>query len=624
MFDRNTVIGLALSSVLFMIFMYVSFQKDKKYRLEHPPVKEVVVEKKTSTTDSKTTTINNNNVVANTIVNDSIKNIEASGKYGVFANSVNTPVKTFTVENEVMKITFSNKGASVKQVELKKFKTWDKKPLLMTANNDNYYSFNFQIKNNLIINSGEMNFESDNNNIVLKGDEKKSISFKLKAADGQYVEQLYTLSGNSYVVDQKVNFVNLNNILPDNIAYVELNWIQKCRQLEYKVTDERRYSGLYFQNRISKSVYDLIGQTPESKSNESEIGWIGYKQQFFSTILSSSEGMSGKVSTDFDPKDTTINKKYVSTLNLPLTNSANSSINLEWYYGPNDYTALRKMDKGYENLIPLASSMAIFKWMGFVNKYAIIPIFNLLKNFTHNYGIIIFILALIIKLVLTPFTLQQSRYSAKMQILKPELDKLKEKYGDDQQKFSAEQMKIMSKVGMSPLSGCLPMLLQMPILISMYNFFPASIELRQASFLWAHDLSTYDSILSFPPIFGMNHLSLFTILMTITSLINAWITPQPQSQDNPGMKYMPYIFPFMLFFMFNSFSAALTYYYLLFNVFSIIQVWVIKKFFIDEKKLEAEIHAKKNAPAKKGGWMEKLENYTKEQQAKAKAQQRGK
>jgi YidC/Oxa1 family membrane protein insertase len=268
--------------------------------------------------------------------------------------------------------------------------------------------------------------------------------------------------------------------------------------------------------------------------------------------------------------------------------------------------------------------MAIFKWMGFVNKYAIIPIFNLLKNFTHNYGIIIFVLALIIKLVLTPFTLQQSRYSAKMQILKPELDKLKEKYGDDQQKFSAEQMKIMSKVGMSPLSGCLPMLLQMPILISMYNFFPASIELRQASFLWANDLSTYDSILSFPPIFGIDHLSLFTILMTITSLINAWITPQPQSQDNPGMKYMPYIFPFMLFFMFNSFSAALTYYYLLFNVFSIVQVWVIKKFFIDEKKLEAEIHAKKNAPAKKGGWMDKLENYTKEQQAKAKAQQKGK
>jgi YidC/Oxa1 family membrane protein insertase len=191
-------------------------------------------------------------------------------------------------------------------------------------------------------------------------------------------------------------------------------------------------------------------------------------------------------------------------------------------------------------------------------------------------------------------------------------------------KEAAEQMKIMSKVGMSPLSGCLPMLLQMPILISMYNFFPASIELRQASFLWANDLSTYDSILSFPPIFGIDHLSLFTILMTITSLINAWITPQPQSQDNPGMKYMPYIFPFMLFFMFNSFSAALTYYYLLFNVFSIVQVWVIKKFFIDEKKLEAEIHAKKNAPAKKGGWMDKLENYTKEQQAKAKAQQKGK
>ncbi len=622
MFDKNTVIGLFLSSVLFMIFMYVSFENGKKQ-------KQILKAKTENTaTASKTTTTTNTSINSNPatisktpVVSDSTKQYELASKYGVFANSTKQAVKHLTIETELMKIEFSSKGGSIQQVELKKFKTHDQKPLLLTTHKDNYYSFIFSTNNNLSINTDDMIFETDAQNIVLKGDEKKSISFKLKAADGKYVEQLYTISGNSYVVDHKLNFVNLNDVLLSNIAYINLNWYQTCRQLEYKVLTERRYSALYYQNKI-KSTSQLEGQTPQS-IKESDLNWIGYKQQFFSSILSCKEGMSGTLATDFNAKDTSFNKKYISSLSIPYTNSANSSLNFEWYLGPNDYMALKKLDKGYEKMIPLASNFALFKWMGFVNKYAIIPIFNFLKKFTTNYGLIIFILALLIKLVLTPFTLQQSRQSAIMQIMKPELDELKAKYENDPQKYSAEQMKIMSKVGASPLSGCLPMLLQMPILISMYNFFPASIELRQAPFLWAHDLSTYDSIWSFAPFLGLDHLSLFTILMTLTSLLNAFITPQPQSQDNPGMKYMPYIFPIMLFFMFNSFSAALTYYYLLFNVFSIIQVWIIKKFFINEEKLKAEIHAKKNAPAKKGGWMEKLENYSKQQQAQLKNQQKG-
>ena len=617
MFDRNTVIGLFLSSVLFMIFMYVTYNQNKNKMQENAKTEKVIT---TTTEPNKAVS---NTVVTPTILNDSAKNIELTNKYGVFAASKKLPVKNIVIENDLMKIEFSSKGASIQQIELKKFKTHDQKPLILTSHKDNYYAFIFPLNNNLSINTDEMTFETDATNLIVKGDEKKSISFKLKASNGQYIEQLYTISGNSYLVGHKLNFVNLNSILRTDLNEITFKWIQRCRQIEYKVATERRYSTIYYQNKFGGSVIGLEEQGPQSVTeNKNEISWIGYKQQFFSTILSCNEGMKGKMYTDFDMKDSSYNKKYVSTLSLPMTNGANSSLNFEWYLGPNDFTALKNMDKGYEKIIPLASSAPIIKYMGFVNRYAIIPIFNILKKFTANYGIIIFILALLIKLVLTPFTLQQSRQSAIMQIMKPELDELKAKYENDPQKYSAEQMKMMSKVGASPLSGCLPMLLQMPILISMYNFFPASIELRQASFLWANDLSTYDSIANFPPIFGLDHLSLFTILMTVTSLINAFITPQPQSQDNPGMKYMPYIFPVMLFFMFNSFSAALTYYYLLFNVFSIIQVWVIKKFFINEEKLKAQIHAKKNAPAKKGGWMEKLENYSKQQQAQMKAQQK--
>ena len=617
MFDRNTIIGITLSIAFFIAFVIQSQNKSQKEQLIQRTafVADSIKSVKEKSIQKPQSPVLTASVASPVAVNDSSAKEQLVEKFGAFSSNTSNVVKDITIENEVMKLTVSTKGAVLKSIELKKFKTWDQKPLILTINADNKTSLGFNIKNAYIL-SDELIYETDASApIVVSGNEQKSISLKVKASATEYFEQIYTLKGNSFLLDYNINFVNLNNIIPAGATDLTLKWNQTTREIEKSIDNERRYSGIYYQYQ-NGDVEDLTGAKNEEISNLTTIKWISFKQQFFNMTLLYKDGMSPKkISTVVDPEDKSYTKKFAAELKLTLP-SPNSKLSFQYYFGPNDYNALKKMDNGMQHIMPLASTWKIFSWMGFVNEYGIIPLFNVLKNFTTNYGIVIFIIALLIKLILTPFTIQQTRQSMVMQIMKPDLDKLKDKYKDDPTKFSAEQMKLMSKVGASPLSGCLPMLLQMPILIAMYNFFPASIDLRQAHFLWANDLSTYDAIWAFKPIlFGIDHISLFTVLMTITSLANAFITPQPGQQDNPAMKYMPYFFPIMLLFMFNNFPAALTYYYLLFNLFSIIQTYLIKKFYFNEDKLREEIADKKTKEPKKGGWMQKIEDMQKQQQA---------
>ena len=626
MFDRNTIIGITLSIAIFFVYLTYSSNKAQKDKVAFRAafVQDSIKNYKVAPVTAKANVIDQPKsieptIAASPVVLDSIKDAKTKEKFGAFSANVNNKVKDVILENEVMKMVLSTKGGLIKSVELKKFKTWDQKPLILTLSADNKISLGFNIKNSYIL-SDELIYETDSlSDIKASNGSTKQVSLKVKASPTEYFEQVYILRSNSYLVDYSINFVNLNNIIPTGATDLALNWNQTTREIEKNKEYERRYSGIYYQFQ-NDDVEGLTSPKSEELSNLTTIKWISFKQQFFNMTLLFKNGMSPKrIATTVDAKDKTYNKKFAAELKLSLP-SPNSKLDFQYYFGPNDYNALKKMDLGMEQIMPLAAYKWL-NWLGAVNKYGIIPLFNLLKNVTLNYGIIIFIIALFIKLILTPFTIQQTRQTMVMQIMKPDLDKLKEKYKDDPTKFSAEQMKLMSKVGASPLSGCLPMLLQMPILLAMYNFFPASIDLRQAHFLWSNDLSTYDAIWTFKPIFfNINHISLFTILMTLTSLANAFITPQPAQQDNPTMKYMPYIFPIMLLFMFNDFPAALTYYYLLFNLFSIIQTWLIKKFYFDEEKLRAEIADKKTKEPKKGGWMQKIEEMQKQQQATLAAQ----
>lgn len=617
MTDRNTVIGMALAALMFIGFLFYSNFKMKK----EMAAKKQVTAMADTISQVKSVAASQSTISSSSVSKDSSGTTQdtaalTESKFGAFSNAANGSEKLITLETEVFKIVMTNKGGNIKSLELKKFKTFDKKPLILINDRDYRFAFQFPVMDNKVISTDQLYFEGPAEGFNIKGDEARSISFKLPAADGQYIEQKYSFKGNSYMMGYDVNFVNLGKVIPANITAVNLKWEQLCRQLERDIDNERRYSSVYYQFK-NGDVEHLNLAKNEDKDLQS-VNWLSFKQQFFNSTLLFKNGFTGKISTNHDPKEKGYNKEYKAELFFPISNG-NSSLSCQFYYGPNDYSALKKLDNGMESIIPLSSDFVLFKWMGIVNKWIIIPIFNLLKNITSNYGIIIFILALLVKIVLTPLTYNSYKYAAIMQVLKPEMDALKEKFKDDQQKLGTEQMKLYQKVGVNPLSGCFPVLLQMPILIAMYNFFPASIELRQSGFLWADDLSTYDAIISFPALFGaFNHISLFTVLMTITSLISAYFTPQMNTQDNPAMKYMPYFFPLFLFFVFNGFPAALTYYYLLFNVMSIIQQWSIKKFFIDEEKLHRELQERKTREPKKSGWMSKLEDMQKKAQEQQK------
>jgi YidC/Oxa1 family membrane protein insertase len=620
MFDRNTIIGLVLSAVLFMVFIYYTSTNQRKQLAEDQKAAQErqmdsirnYAQKAASMPKPAPTPAT---PVATQGPDSGIVHTPAVDKYGPFSAAAAGKEQLTTIENDVIKLVISNKGGKVHSIELKKYKKFDKTPLLLALDRDFRFTYQFPLNDNRVISTEELYFTPPAKGFTVSGTGSNSVSFILPAGNGQYIEQKYTLHGNSYLVGYQTRFVNLSSIMPISANSINLKWAQTCRQQEKNITQERRYSGLYYQ--FKNGDVEHLGLTKNEDKQLTTSNWLCFKQQFFNITLLNKTGFTGNVKSYFDVKELDYNKQYSAELFFPIQNG-NGTIDCDIYMGPNDYTALKKLDNGMEQIIPLASDIAVLKYIGLVNKFVIIPVFNLLKQVTTNYGIIIFILALLVRIVLTPLTYNSYKYSAIMQLLKPELDELKLKYKDDQQKLGTEQMKLYQKVGVNPLSGCIPVLLQMPILLAMYNFFPASIELRQSAFLWANDLSSYDAILTFPVLFGsFDHISLFTVLMTVTSILNAFITPQMSSQDNPAMKYMPYIFPFMLFFVFNSFPAALTYYYLLFNVMSMAQQYIIKKFFIDEKKLHQELKDRKNKEPKKSGWMARLENMQKEQQQKA-------
>ena len=539
---------------------------------------------------------------------------------GPFAAAASGEAKDYVIENELQKITISSKGGSIKSVLLKKYLTWDKKPLQLFNDKSQEFSYQFFIAGNRMVNTRDLYFEPIGEGFEVKGGDQKTIAFRLKTAEGQYFEQKYTLKGDDYKVGYDVNVVGFDKLMPNNND-IQLTWKSNLLNLERSVETERRYSALYFKNKDG-DVAHLDEDKPEQKEALGKVEWVSFKQQFFNASLFGKDLSRGSVKADFGKEDKNYVKKYDAVLSLDYHPTASINYPMSFYFGPNHYSTLKKVADGFENIIKLSYDNMFFNWIKYITKWATIPTFNILDKLNLNYGIIILILTLLLKLILTPLTWKAIKSAAFMKVLKPEIDGLKEKYGDDQQKISSEQMKIYSRAGVSPFGGCLPMLLQMPILMSMYFFFPNSIELRQEPFLWATDLSSYDSILNWAvPILGQTHLSLFTILMTITSIATALYSQNQSGMSNtqPGMQYMPYIMPVMLMFMFNSFPAALTYYYLLQNVLGMGQQWIMQKFFIDEAALHRQVQENKNKPVKTSGLMKKLEDIQKQAEAQKKA-----
>ncbi|MCF8371950.1 MAG: membrane protein insertase YidC [Bacteroidales bacterium] len=547
-----------------------------------------------------------------------LKDERVKSKFGKFASAATGELGFTYLENDLLRLKISNKGGRVYSAQLKKYQTYDSLPLILFDGDSTVFGFDFFTRDNLAISTNNLFFASQSDDsIIVAENGSKSLSMRLFANDHSYIEYLYTITPGSYMVDFDIRMVGMGEIMARNQNFLDLKWQLYVPGQEKGKKFEDQYTGIYFKHFEDEVDYLSETSDEDSESIPTKVKWISYKQQFFSTVLIAENFF---LNADLNQNKVQDNPKYLkfyqSAIGLPYGNSANENINMQFYFGPNHYTSLNKFDLDLENMIPLG--WGIFGW---VNRFAVIPVFNFLGSFISNYGLIILILTILIKLVLLPLTYKSYMSSAKMRVLKPQVEELtknipKDKAMEKQQKT----MELYKKAGVNPMGGCLPMALQMPILIAMFRFFPASIELRQQSFLWATDLSSYDSIFSWTTHIPLlsdyygNHISLFTLLMTISTIFYTRLNQNQMGDMNsqmPGMKTMMYFFPVMMLFWFNSYASGLSYYYLLANLITFGQMYLIKRF-VDEKALIKQMEANKKKPVKKSNFQARLEKMQKE------------
>lgn len=522
----------------------------------------------------------------------------------------------YTLENNKIKISFTTKGAQASSVLIKNYFTYDSLDLYLVKQNASNLDMEFYSDfHRAFLKSSTFNFTK-----VAQTD--SSLVFRLAFADNAYVEHVYNLSPDSYMLDFDVKMVGMDKYIR-NGSQMLVNWKMNVPRLEKGYDNEKNYSSVFYKFPNEEEVEDLgFRKAESSESLSTKVEWFAFQQQFFSAIMVAENSFSqGDLSYKFYPV-TDPDKNLMecnAKMQIGYDAAQEVSVPFKFYFGPNLYKELKSYDYGFENIVPLGG------WLiGWINRVIIINFFDYLSRFISNYGIIILLMTIAIKLVISPLTLKSYMSSAKMRVLKPEIEKINAKYPkkEDAMKKQQEVMALYKKTGVSMFGGCLPMLLQFPILFAMFRFFPASFELRQQGFLWADDLSTYDTILDLPfniPLYG-DHVSLFALLMAVSMFFYSKMNmdQMPSNNDMPGMKAMQlYFMPIFLLVLCNNFSSGLSYYYMLSNLITIAQTWVIRKYFIDEQKLFAQLKAKAaNAkPVKKSKFQQRLDEMYKQQQA---------
>ena len=551
-------------------------------------------------------------------------------KYGVFAVSANGKERTFTIENQLQKLTFSSKGGFLKMVELKEYKTYDSLPLVMFDTATAKFDLSF-FANNRIVNTSQFYFQPYMNGqpypggdmTVAEGD-SIVMAMRLMTDDPQkYLEYVYTISSDNYMLGFDIHTVGLKDVIATNAEYMSIDWDIDLMKQE-KSTDRFADESVYYRSINDKDVDHLTVNKDNEKTVTNKLKWVSFKQRFFcNVIIADNQFDNAKMAMRTRKSN---NPRYYKSMSANIevpydVKAENNLIPMKLYFGPNHFKTLRSYDLGLEDQINLGNFFLI-RWIN----YGVIEVFNWLSQYGWNYGIVILILTIIIKTILFPLAFKSYKTSAITRVLKPEMDAINAKYPKEEDAMKKQQavLNLQRQAGASPASGCLPALLQFPILIAIFRFFPASIELRQQPFLWATDLSTYDSIVEFPKFLGMDHLSLFTILMTITTLIYTWVNnKQMDYSSNPQMKpmkYMMYLMPIMFFAIFNNYSSGLSYYYMLVNIITFIQMFAFRRM-INEDKVRETIENNKRKPQKKSGFMKRLEDAQKQQ---AKMQQQRK
>lgn len=533
--------------------------------------------------------------------------------------------QVIVLENDKVKLHITNQGGRISFVELKEYRTHDSLPLILWRNNESALGLNFYA-NKQQINTENFLFQPNTSETTLYAKEQtQTLSMRLYADSSrtQYIEYLYRLSPDSYMLDFDIIAYNMEHVIASNSSFLTLYWGVNMPQLEKSKDFENRYTGIYYKF-FEDDVENLSQTSDEKETLPTKVQWIDFKQQFFSSVLIPEVPFSDVELTSTISKKAGYLKDAYAEISLPYNGQMEERYNMKFFFGPNSYHVL----KAYGNDIDLPDVIDMgWKWIAWFNKYFVIPIFNFLQNHTAlNYGIIILLLTLIIKIILFPLTYKSYLSQAKMRVLKPQVDELTKKYpADKAMERQQAMMKLYKQAGVNPMGGCLPMLLQMPILIALFYFFPGAIELRQQGFLWATDLASYDSIATLPftiPFYG-NHVSLFCLLMTATNIIYMIINNknQPQNDQMKSMQFMMYIMPIMFLFIFNSYSSGLSYYYFIATLITILQTWIIRKF-VDDKKLLKQIEQAKLKPIKKSKFQQRLEEMQKMQQQRIREQQK--
>jgi YidC/Oxa1 family membrane protein insertase len=543
--------------------------------------------------------------------------------------------KFYTLESDILRLKISALGGRIWSVQLKEFQTYDSLSLVLFKGDSSVFGFEFNTEDLRTMNTNNLVFvpaiPSGADSIKVSGND--SVQFALRVYPGDadpataksYIEYVYTLKGNDYMVGYKVNFVGMQGYIAQNTRDLSLLWSTTLLQQEKGLKTEQTQSTIHHMD-VAGEV-DYLSETKDEKERiPTAVKWVSFKQQFFSaTLIAQDRFESTDIETVGYPEDNTdrLVKTMKSEFILPYSIENDQIYNLQWYFGPNKYKVMRQYGMNLERQIPLGWSFFLMQW---INRFAVIPVFNWLESSHLNYGIIILILTILLKIVLFPIAWKTYISSAKMRILKPEIEEIGLKFPkkEDAMKKQQATMTLYKKAGVNPMAGCVPMLLQFPILIALFRFFPSAFELRQQSFLWATDLSSYDSIYSWTthiPLLSTyygNHISLFTLLMTISTIMYTKMNNDMMgsTQQMPGMKTMMYLMPIMFLGFFNNFSAGLSYYYMLANLFTFAQMFIIRRF-VNEDKLHARIQENKSKPVKKSSFQKRLEEMTKQQQRKA-------
>ena len=603
--DRNTLTGLVLIGLILTVFSIFNQPSDedikKKAKTEQVNAKEKEAAKKETAKSSETKTDTKAKKQVKEYLDESVKG------------------EIITLENDKLIIDFNTKGGLVAAVYLKNYKSYfdfakkNDKPLCLFKNGD--------AVNQLVLTSKKGKIYTSKYLFDVKSKSKNAITFELELAKGK-ITQSYYLNKGKFDLDYDIELDGFENVTRNNIQF---NWQTAFRKSERLFSEQRKVTTICYEQKNDGFSY-LSETSSDYLEHEDDLNWVAYKQSYFSSFLKPKEGFSKegskmmvKVYEEGAAKNGTHLKDFSSTLSL---NFKNDKASFNWYFGPNDYELLKSYDSNYDDILNFG--WGLFRW---INIYAVQPIFNLLVSSGIGIGIAILILTIILKTILMPVQWKMFLSSVKMRILKPEVDELNAKYPkpEDAMKKQTEMMTLYRESGASPLAGCVPMLIQMPILLAVFRFFPAAFELRQQPFLWAEDLSSYDSIWDF----GINiwpygdHVSLFTLLMSATTLLYTWMNSgnmqQPQQPGMPNMKVIMYIFPVMMIFFFNNYSAGLSYYYFISTLISILIMVIIKQFFADEDKLRAKMAERKakavaNPKAKKkSSFQERLEEMQKKQ-----------